>query len=246
MGSFVTRDSRFVYMDGDNEKVILDLNDFMKNKSRLPFHTLTGDLTVGDLIVDLMDAHESVSEGTDQGRFMVEYTFLDVLILEYAVQTSKPLKAVELGAGNGVLSYHIGSILGVLNKRAELNCVSDIIGNGYENTWIDAICKISEDRHPMIRFLVSDYEKTMLCDKAFDFVIINGTVDIENIRGTIEEAIRLISENGRIYCICNKDNWFLYDSFKYLINNYEEYFVGKSGYILEGRFFSKDGIMSRE
>lgn len=234
MGSFATRESKFIYADDEGEKIILDLNDFMKNKSRIPFHSITGDRTVSDIIVNLMDEHEPVSEGTDEGRYIIEYTLMDTLIFEYAVQTSKPINAVELGAGNGVMSYHLGTIIGILNKESELCCVCSTIGNGSENRWVDAICRIKEDEQPGIRFMASDYDNTILKDSAFDIVVINATEYISDIKGTIEEAKRIVKNKGRILCMCHENNWLLLDMLAYLIPESEKYSIGEKGFIISG------------
>ncbi len=234
MGSFAARGSRFIYTDDKGDKIILDLNDFMMNKSRIPFHTVTGDKTVSDIVVYLMDTHSIVSEGTDEHRYLVQYTLLDTLIMRCAIQTSKSIKAVELGAGNGILSYHLGVILGTLNSNSELTCVCDTIGNGSESRWVDSICQIRESEQPKVRFMASDYNSTMLSGHSFDIVVINATEEIDDIKGTVEEARRLVKPSGEIFCICHRNNWLLYDLFAYLMSGYESYSIGESGFVLTG------------
>lgn len=233
----MTKGSKFVYLNDGIEKIILDLDDFMMNKSRIPFHSIKGDRTVSDIVIDLMDAHDRISEGTDEHRYLIQYTLLDTLILRSAVQTSKPLKALELGAVNGVLSYHLGTILGILNKDSEMVCVCDTIGNGSENRWIDAICQIKEREQPQVRFLASDYDSTMLKENAFDIVIINATNEIKDIKGTVVEAMRAVKSFGEVFCICHDDNWLLYDMFMYFMAYCDDYQVGEKGFIIHKHEF---------
>lgn len=233
MGNFAARGSQFIYTDSGQEKIILDLNDFMINKSRIPFHSVKGDRTVMDILASLMDDHGGVSRETGEGNYLAEYTLLDTLILQHAVRTSKPVKAVELGCGNGVLSYHLGTILGILNKESELNCVYNTIGNGSENIWIDAISQINEEEQPNIRFLASDYDNTMLEGMAFDIVIINASNSIDNLRGTIEEAKRLAKIGGMIICMSHRNDWLLFDLFSYIMHECEDFFVNKKGFIIK-------------
>ena len=54
MGNLFTRNSSFIYTDDKSEKVLLDLSDYMRNKSHLPFHSMSGDRTVSDIIVSLI------------------------------------------------------------------------------------------------------------------------------------------------------------------------------------------------
>ncbi len=54
MGKLLMHETQVIYMGEKGKEVILDLNDFMKNKSRIPFHTNTEDRTVDGLVESLM------------------------------------------------------------------------------------------------------------------------------------------------------------------------------------------------
>ncbi len=156
------------------------------------------------------------------------------MLLNYLVDSARPKKILEIGCANGVLSHHVGTILGALNNDSLLYCITNTIGNGTEDKWIEAITRINEEDMPRVAFAAVDYNQTCLMDKSFDVVIFNLSENIESPKSVIEEGIRLVKEEGKIMCLCNNQQWLFYDIFCALVGQFDEYNLHESGFILMG------------
>ncbi|MCR5418298.1 MAG: hypothetical protein K6E84_05220 [Lachnospiraceae bacterium] len=234
MGSLFTRNSSFIYGDEAGEKVLLDLSDYMKNKSHIPFHSLSGDRTVSDIIVSLMDGHEIVGHESGEDVYLTDYTLIDVLSFGYLVQSSKPRHVLEIGAGEGILSYHLGSIVGALSREGSLTCVQDTLDPEMQKKWKLSIDRIVEEDRPKLRYMAVEDGDVMLESRLYDMVAVNGFQVLSDPVGAIKEAVKTVKPKGYVICLSHRDDWLLFDTFKYYFENCEEYYLGDSGFIMVG------------
>lgn len=218
MSSITVEGNQFLFQNEKKQVVLLDVKDFMANKSRLPMHTLTGDLTIPGLLSDLKEKHKSIGEGTDESEFSA--LLLDILLTSYFIRSSAPLKVLEIGSVSGVLSYHLAALLGKLNRESRLCCVSNVIGNESANHWLDRISMV--EQLPNLSMVAADYEDTQLRTDHFDIVILNGTTGFEKPYETIREAERLVKKGGILLCHA-KDAPLLESNFKLIFSQREEY-----------------------
>lgn len=222
MNNFVYKNNQFIYDGADGEKLLLDCNHFLQNKSRVPFHSLDDHtLTVPKMIFDLLDKHSKLCEGTELQNCGSYYSLIDVLVTAYHVKSSAQKKILELGCLNGVMSYHLATILGKLHPQSLLYSVSNTIGNDSSNLWLDFVSKIEE--LPQLAFAAADYEATNLKDENFDIIIINGDTPIDHPDFVLLEAQRLIRQEGLIICFAMNQP-LLESSFQLLFPEREEYF----------------------
>ena len=219
-------------MEPSRRKILLDCNQFLYNKSRVPFHSLDDTPTISDIILGLLDEYGNLYEGTDQYILGFYYTLINVLITAEHIKSSKPKKILEIGCQNGVLSYHLASMLGKLHPESLLYGISDTIGNESENLWLDYICRI--ESLPQLAFAAVDYDNTNLRDEHFDVVIINGSEYIENPKQVIEEAVRVTKSEGKIVCFAQEQP-LLENMFQLFLNNVEKYTLDYENCVLEAK-----------
>lgn len=229
MGKITIENNVFIYSEADWKKVLLDCTDLMANKSRIPMHSFDGDLTIPALILNMMKEHEHLSQGKNDS---LEYLLMDVVLISYLIQSPLPVKVLELGCVNGILSYHLATILGKFNKESLLCCVCDVIGNRSDNQWLDRISLV--DGMPELSLVVADYDNTQLAKNNFDIVIINGTTDFNDPYKLIKEAEGFLKENGML--ICYSDNQpLLESSFQLIFPEREDYTLNPRAGIMIAR-----------
>ena len=232
MGSFAARDSRFIYTDETGDQVLVDYNDFYRNKSRIPFHSITGDRTVPDLIMQLMDACEGLSVGSPEEGLLLEYTLFDILFSTFIAGFREPARVVEIGCQNGILSYHLGTILGAFNNSSVLYCMNNTIGGGSEDLWIDLVGQIKEEDLPDVRFAACDYEQTFFQEETFDAVVIGAYQSLENPEKVLPEMKRIVKPGGVVFCFLDPSDWLLYDMFYWTFPESIDYSVGRRRILL--------------
>jgi len=208
----------FLLNDDEKQVILLNSYELLANKSRLPMHTLKDNLTIPKLILALKEQHEEISKGTEEQSFPVY--LLDILMTSYLIRTSAPVKVLEIGAVSGILSYHLATLMGELNKESTLCCVSNIIGNESANHWLDRISMVEQP--PNLSLIVSDYADTQLASENFDIVVINGTVWFDKPFEILREAERLLKKDGILICHIKKAP-LLESSFKLLFSERQEY-----------------------
>lgn len=197
MKTISCENGNLVFVDGYKRKVLLDISHYMKNKSRFPLQYMSdGKDDILGLIFDLKKKHTEMYAGRPDDFF--SYYLLDIIAVSYLIRTATPLKVLEMGATNGILSYHLASLMGKLNPESLLFCVSNVIGNDSENDWLDRISQVEEP--PDLASLVSDYDATQLAADHFDIVVLNGTAGIDKPYETVREAERLVKKNGILLC----------------------------------------------
>lgn len=224
MGTIVFENNTFIYASGKQKTVLLDCTDFLSNKSRLPLHSYSDDLTLPELILKLTERNERLCAGTGEERLALSNLLLDVLVSSCLIKTAFPVNALEIGSVSGVISYHLATLLGKFHPDSLLCCVSDSIGNESENQWLDRIILVEEP--PRLSFLAADYHDTHLQENSFDLIVINGSITYEDPNAVLCEAERLIKNNGTIIC-CS-------DNFPLLEHIFKTKFPNRMAYPLPG------------
>ncbi len=227
MNTIDLENDTFIYNGKEKHTVLLDCNNFLSNKSRIPMHSLVGDRTVPELILLLID---------NQDPFAMANLLLDILVTSELIKTAFPVKVLEFGAAGGVVSYHLATLLGKFQPESFLCCVSDSIGSESENRWLDHIVLVNEP--PKLSLLAGDYDDTHLQESEFDLIVINGSVNYENPQDVIREAERLIKKDGTIICY-SVGSLCLKKDFKAFFSQTVEYPISESENIVIAKSFDK-------
>lgn len=192
MSRILFENNQFIFEEDGKETILLDLSEHLSNKSRIPLH---GEPSILQLLLELQRINGEI--GGNDGDALSSF-LMDILLASYLIRTSSQVKALELGALDGLLSYHMATLIGMFHESSSLCCVSNVIGNESGNCWLDRICMVKQP--PVLSMLAADYENTQLASDWFDLVVINGTVSIDNPYETIREAERLIKKGGLLIC----------------------------------------------
>ena len=221
MSAVIFKENIFILEDARERKIeLLNCKNLFSNKSSMPMHSLVGSSgrTIPRFLIQLLNLHKKQWGETET----VEYLLLDTIITSFLIRQSRPMQVVEIGGDNGILSFHLASLLGGFQKESFFCSVCRVIGNESENYWLDRISIVQEK--PELSLLISDYEKTCLLDHFFDLVVINGTINFLNPYLVLKEAERLVKLNGNIVLFL-QDMPLLEDIFKLNFSERKEYYL---------------------
>lgn len=213
-------DTKFMYVHGEEKKLLIDFWDFFSNKSAVPLMPNDPYLSIPIFLMELQDKYEVFFAGNYVPYDTDDNFLIDVLVSAQLFNTSDPVKLAEFGATNGRLSYHLASVLGKFNPASTLCSVCDSIGNESGNYWLDMISLV--ENSSQVSFVASDYHDTNLSTEHFDIVVLNGSVKLTNSDAIVKEAIRLLKTNGTLICYaCQQPE--LADSVRKNFSSVEEY-----------------------
>ena len=227
MNSFFLKDNKFIYSNEKEERILIDFNQYLENFSRVPFHNINDGPSLPGYIMDLQNWHKSLN--MEEQKLYQYYTLIDVLLVAQHVKSAAPKKVLVMGCQDGIMCYHLGFLLGKLHPESLMYCVSNTIGNGSESLWLECISLI--EKLPQLAFAATDYHNTNLKDNNFDMVIINGNVGIENWSEVVDEAHRVLRENGKLitYSPARLDNDYDYET---MFDEIEKYELNEEGQII--------------
>lgn len=230
--------NQFIFCEEEKETILLDLCEQLSNKSRIPLQAELPEMSILQLLILLQNMNGEIGVRDED---VLSYFLMDILLVSYLIRTSNPIKAVELGALDGLLSYHMATLLGRFHESSSLCCVSNVIGNESGNCWLDRICMVEQP--PVLSMLAADYENTQLSSDHFDLVVINGMVNIDKPYEIVREAERLIKKGGFLICHA-KENPLLESSFGLFFPERREYQLSANEKILtifyEGTSWGKE------
>lgn len=213
-------DTKFMYVHGEEKKLLIDFWDFFSNKSAVPLMPNDPYLSIPIFLMELQDKYEVFFAGNYVPYDTDDNFLIDVLVSAQLFKSAAPVKLAEFGATNGRLSYHLASVLGRFNEASTLCSVCDSIGNESGNHWLDMISLV--ENSSQVSLVASDYHDTNLCTEHFDIVVLNGSVELNNSDAIVKEAIRLLKTNGTLICYaCQQPE--LADSVRKNFSTVEEY-----------------------
>lgn len=211
------------------DEILLNCNDYISNKSRVPMHAPVEGFSLPDFLSNLHQAYGELFVEGHAPNDGEAYSYINALLARELIKTSQPVKVAELGCSNGRLSFHLASVLGRFHPESNLCCVCDSIGNESGNFWLDMISLV--EAPPKLSMLASDYDDTNLCNNHFEAVIINGSVSFPNMEAVVKEARRLVKSTGVIICFAWRQPE-LTDYMKKAFSHVEEYTTDDNTIIL--------------
>jgi len=199
MASIKWNHSTILFKGTDGQdSIIASFTNNLANKSRISFHKLNGQehITASDVFSDLHELYEKLAP-EEQKTNQVAVTLILALLVRELSHTSKPVRMLELGCGDGVISCLLGTLLGKYSPESSLFCMSDIIEPG----WLDKIALV--DDPPKVSYIASDYDFTNLNEHSFDFVVLNGSTFFTSPNDVIKEALRVLRPDGILISYVN-------------------------------------------
>ena len=232
MSEININDTNIIFSDEKNKKIILDINNFIKNKSRIPLHAYekNGD-TIPHFLMDIIRKNSKLfPENTSTKK--IACCTANSLIVSELITSAAPIKMAEFGSTKGDISYNLMEILGKFNPSSTLCLISNTIGNESGNNCLNCITQAS--LFPEFSLLYSDYAKTNLADNCFDIVFINGDACREDHYAVIKEAERITKQGGLLICWTSGD-FLLESTFKLVFSEREEYELSPAEKLLTAR-----------
>ena len=220
MGENILENGYVYYVDDSSKKKILNLNDFLYNKSKIPFHifdrngacdylnerTLLGKcININQKMHNIYNPQSSVLQCSE---------LLTFLLANFCTHSTNISNFAFIGCEEKIL-YSAISVIGEYNQLFRVTIIQDEICNGGENYFLDVLSNI--EKVPEMSLNISDYHSTMLRDKYFDLVVVDCNVLGENIELKIKEINRIYSAKGSIIYILNGQ----LDVFKYINEMYD-------------------------
>lgn len=216
MGSFILADNRFVFEQQDRTQLLLDMNDFLSNKSRISFHRYPGQdhPILSDLLLRLLEKAKSNSE-----EMTLPVIMTDTLLAARLIRSSRPVRVLEYGCQDGLFSSHMAELLGSFHGESSLVCASNTLDFSSMD-WMERMADVTP--LPKLSYFAGDYGSLQLPGHDFDIVFLNGAVPYTNPHEILTDALGLLKEDGTL--LCYTDNAPLLEStFKLFFEKREEY-----------------------
>lgn len=220
MSEIVYKKNKLMYNRNNIDKILIDCLYRIENKSKIP---VMADKNMTDsikVIQSIMGKHMELMAGTTEDNAM-DFMLIDFLSTRVLMKTAAPIRAVQLGSMNGILSFHLASLIGRYNEKSSLCCVCNGIGNESGNQWLDIIS--ATEVTPKLSMLAADYDDTQLQPDYYDLAVINGAEFIEHPYEVIKEAERLVKEDGAIICYTIHEQPAVADCFRLIFDEYEDF-----------------------
>lgn len=190
-----------VFRDNEGQKhILLDGDNTVKNVSRIPLQIFDNNVTWAEKLVEIQEKYELFSRGTEEhniGAFLI-----NCLLANYLVEKVGPAKVIEIGCSSGFLSWNLIQLLHVFHEDSSLCCVTDVIENCSNDTWLARVKDSVNLIH--MSLLVSEYDKIMLAQDSFDAVVINGNLGEQLNSSVLRQGLHLLSQQGIMICLTNR------------------------------------------
>lgn len=202
--------------------VLLDSEKPLENKSRVSMRRLADQKhpIISDILLKLIQRQQE-----EEADLAVPFGLLDALLTVRLIRSSKPVRVLEYGSGQGELSAHLAELLGTFHEESMLVCAHDTI----ELEWMERISHV--EHLPKLSFLAGDFGALGLQSNGFHMVVLNGRTDFQNPYEVVADALRLVRKDGVIFCYTN-DCPLLESVFKLFFELREEFVLQPSQKIL--------------
>lgn len=222
MNGLFYKNSKFIYQYKTDEQTLLDCKVFLNNKSRISMHRVQDQShrTIPDLLISLIE-HEQKNGNNRE----IPFGIIDILLASQLMQTSQPVRMLEYGSGQGLLSCHLAELIGAFHEKSTLVCAYDTI----EPEWMERISQV--EQLPKVSFFAGDFEDFQLQENFFDIVLVNGMINYTEPYQVISDVVRLAKDDAVIFCYTN-DTPFLENIFQLFFEHREEYEINSSSKIL--------------
>lgn len=214
MGNLSAEESRFVFEDAGGKRILLDCSDPLANKSRISMNRLQGQ--THPIIMDVLWG--LIQEQVKENGIVLAMPFgvLDILLVSRLIRSSKPIRLLEYGSGQGELSAQLAQLLGMFHEKSSLVCAYDTI----DLEWMERISHI--EKPPVISFLACDFGNSGLQENSFDIVVLNGLADFPQPYDVLKDAVSLVKPDGTVFCH-SYNTPLLESTFKLFFEKREEY-----------------------
>lgn len=193
--------SLVLYDDAGKKHELFDGVHTYRNVSHITTQSFEGSKAGIEYLIDIQDEYNNIALGSSEHTIIP--LIINSIIANYLVEREDSVKALEIGASTGYMSWNLIKILELFNKESTLVCVID----NYDsiNNW--RMITAQESDKIKTSLLISEYDNLQLAENSFDIAVINGNAYINNAPTLLKYVTDYISEKG-ILVIYAKESIF--------------------------------------
>lgn len=209
------------YGDDYSKKEILDLNNCLYNKSKVPFHIMDQNgvcyyLEERALLGKCMKINKKMHELYAPESIVLQCSELVTLLLaKFCTHLTRCSNYALIGCREEIL-YSAISVIGAYNQLSQVAVIQNEIFNGGNNYFLSVLSNI--EKLPEMSLNISDYYNTMLKDNCFDQIIVNCDILEEDAELKLMEINRIYNGKGSIIYILNTQHC----SYEYINEMYDD------------------------
>lgn len=220
MSEISITDTHVIFSTEKDNKPLLNICDYLENKSRIPMHAIDGATeTIPGFLAHTVEQNRALFPELTSAREIL-YLTVNTLLVAELIKSPAPLKVAELGSTYGDISYNLAQTLGKFNPENSLCLISNTVGNDSGNNCLNLL--LHAEPLPEFSLVYADYLKTNLANQCFDITFINGDVSHEDHYSLIKEAERMTKPNGLLLCHTAGDS-LLESCFQLIFSDNETY-----------------------
>jgi ubiquinone/menaquinone biosynthesis C-methylase UbiE len=111
-------------------------------------------------------------------------------LISYFKETTRPIKIMELGCGNGWLANHLSRIL-----------VSEVYGVDINKTELEQAARIFNERLNL-KFIYGNIFENIFEDETFDHIVMSGSIQyFPDLHGLINLLLKLLKDKGELHIL---------------------------------------------
>ena len=216
--------------DGQGAACLVDFQNYLANKSGLTIQHMP-DRSIPSLPQLFLSFFQDIKQRFPENDLLaLSYMLTVALAIPKLSSRSRPMQVLELGCGQGILSFYLAQLMGAMNPDSTLCCVSDAL----EPDWEPLIAQV--ERPCKLSYLATDYDSISLSPDFFDLVIVNSSNLPGDARMILSQAVRLCRKDAQIICMAQNDP--LYESI------FQLYFSQRNCYALTPLCVVQSGELS--
>lgn len=211
-----------IYEDALGEKhVLIDGIHTIRNVSRIPLQNFDNNKALIEYLVEIQEQYE-VKSRNSQEHTMIPF-IMNCIVANYLIETPFSVKALEIGCTTGMVSWNLVNVLRLFHPKSSLCCVSDVIGNGTSDLWLNEVVDVINEFK--MSLLVSDYDEMPLESSSFQVVVINGIVPNKSQIDAMQEVFRVLAKDGIMVCDVKGDIMGMETKLYKLVFKYERILI---------------------
>jgi SAM-dependent methyltransferase len=185
------------YFSGNGEKkdkLLLSLNDYSENLSKLPLANKLNYETesVLSILNKVVEGYGKLSKIPNNPQSLACILEVICKLIKMCIQKQRPYNILELGAKQGLLTYFLTYIAREFNEKNMVHAVSGYLFNQH---WFSFLQEYG-NALGNLNLHATESQTLSLQENYFDFCVMNCSEDFPNSDAVLNNAIRLLNHGG--------------------------------------------------
>ena len=231
MPSIISSGLGLYYVSDNKEyRCLIDLTDKLSNLGAVPLSSMREDsrYTVPGILHDVYLDYQEVAKAVGKTPDPLWVTIAMIFVFRQSFLGYRPLKVLEVGCNNGLLTYLLVRIARAAHPESHVWTLAE---DSFDESFISTIRNLGDDAVSNLCLLPMNPESDMINSDYFDLTIINGEYFFENISEVMLNAFRVTRPGGHLLSHTNGNRW-LRSCFYSLPSECEEYLITKNNSVL--------------